>query len=89
MVGVMEISWMQVVREKLFKRLYKELPYRLDIKDAGLSLFRDGSIRIEKHVLVRSSQVKTVNIAALRLIYSSGSPATSNMQTTMRKMFLA
>ena len=54
---------MQVVREKLFKRLYKELPYRLDIKDAGLSIFRDGSIRIEKHVLVHSNQVKTVDIA--------------------------
>ena len=49
---MMDICCMQVVREKLFKRLYKELPYRLDIKDAGLSIFRDGSIRIEKHVLV-------------------------------------
>ena len=56
---------MQVVREKLFKRLYKELPYRLDIKDAGLSMFRDGSIRIEKHVLVHSNQVKPMDIAAL------------------------
>ena len=65
MLGVMDVCCMQVVREKLFKRLYKELPYRLDIKDAGLSLFRDGSIRIEKHVLVRSNQVKTVNIATL------------------------
>ena len=62
---MMDICCMQVVREKLFKRLYKELPYRLDIKDAGLSIFRDGSIRIEKHVLVHSNQVKTVDIATL------------------------
>lgn len=59
---MMDICCVQVVREKLFKRLYKEVPYRLDIKDAGLSIFRDGSIRIEKHVLVHSNQVKTVDI---------------------------
>ena len=75
---------LQVVRENRLKRLYKELTYRLDIKDAGLSIFRDGSIRIEKHVLVRSSQVKTVDIATLALIYSSGSPAASNTQQRMQ-----
>ena len=80
----MDICCMQVVREKLFKRLYKELPYRLDIKDAGLSIFRDGSIRIEKHVLVHSNQVKTVDIChSFTLLYSCGSPGASDAMHRM------
>ena len=49
----------QIVREKLFKRLYKELPYRLDIVDASINVHRDGSIRIEKHIIVPDRGVST------------------------------
>lgn len=48
---------MQIVREKLFKRLYKELPYRLDIVDAAVNVHRDGSIRVEKHIMVPDRNV--------------------------------
>ena len=47
----------QIVREKLFKRLYKELPYRLDIVDAAVNVHRDGSIRVEKHIMVPDRNV--------------------------------
>ena len=42
----------QLVREKLFKRLYKEVPYKLDIHDVSVRYLRDGSIRIEKDIMV-------------------------------------
>ena len=48
---------LQLVRENLFKRLYKEVPYNLDILDASIKYLRDGSVRIEKHIMVASEQV--------------------------------
>ena len=47
----------QLVREKLFKRLYKEVPYKLDIHDVSVRYLRDGSIRIEKDIMVACEEV--------------------------------
>lgn len=48
----------QIVREKLFKRLYKEIPYKTDIVSVAIDPHRDGSIRIEKHILVPDRHVR-------------------------------
>ncbi len=50
---------LQIVRENLFKRLYKEVPYNLDIVDVSVKYLRDGSIRIEKHIMVATELVSS------------------------------
>lgn len=50
------------MREKLFKRLYKEVPYNLDMVDVSVKYLSDGSIRIEKHIMVASEQVSDIHI---------------------------
>ena len=47
------------MRENLFKRLYKEIPYNLDIVDVSAKYLRDGSIRIEKHIMVATELVSS------------------------------
>ena len=51
---------LQLVRENIFKRLYKEVPYNLDILDVSIKHLRDGSIRIEKHIMVPSEQASSI-----------------------------
>jgi GTPase Era involved in 16S rRNA processing len=46
-----------VLKEKIFKRLYKELPYEVQIEDVSYQTLLDGSIRIEKNLMVCSDQV--------------------------------
>ena len=47
----------QVVREKVFRRLYKELPYELSVRDVSFKRLANGSLRIEKDILVPTDQV--------------------------------
>ena len=46
-----------MLKEKVFRRLYKELPYEVQIEDVSYKTLMDGSIRIEKNLMVRSDQV--------------------------------
>ena len=55
----------QVVREKVFRRLYKELPYELSLRDVSFKCLADGSLRIEKDILVPTDQVQS---SACRLV---------------------
>lgn len=50
-------SYVQVLKEKIFRRLYKELPYEVQIEDVSLKTLADGSLRIEKNLMVRTDQV--------------------------------
>ena len=47
----------EVLREKVFRRLYKELPYELSLQDVSFKTLADGSLRIEKNILVPTDQV--------------------------------
>lgn len=49
-----------MLKEKIFKRLYKELPYEVQIEDVSYQTLLDGSIRIEKNLMVRSDQVSAL-----------------------------
>jgi GTP-binding protein Era len=48
----------EVLREKVFRRLYKELPYELSLQDVSFKTLADGSLRIEKNILVPTDQVR-------------------------------
>lgn len=49
-----------MLKEKVFRRLYKELPYEMQIEDVSFKTLTDGSLRIEKNLMVRSDQVSTM-----------------------------
>lgn len=48
---------MQVVREKLYRRIHKELPYRLDIKLTQSEVLRDGSSLFHYTIICPSEAV--------------------------------
>ncbi len=50
-------NWMQVVREKLYRRIHKELPYRLDIKLTQSDVLKDGSSLFHYTILCPSEAV--------------------------------
>ncbi len=51
----------QVVREKVFRRLYKELPYELSLRDVSFKHLANGSLRIEKDILVPTDQARPLS----------------------------
>ncbi|EIE23555.1 GTP-binding protein Era [Coccomyxa subellipsoidea C-169] len=50
----------EVLKEKVFRRLYKEIPYEVQIEDVSFKMLMDGSLRIEKNLMVRSDQVRRI-----------------------------
>ena len=56
----------QVLREKVFRRLYKELPYLLELQDVSCKTLPDGSLRIEKDIMVPTDQVQAPLQALLK-----------------------
>lgn len=48
---------MQVLKEKVYRRMYKEVPYEAEIEDVSVKTLTDGSLRIEKNLIVPSEQV--------------------------------
>lgn len=59
----MSLAWShgeQVVREKLFKRLYKELPYEMETSLVSFKHLRDGSLRCELTVWVPNERVRAM-----------------------------
>lgn len=43
---------LEVSREKVYRRLNQELPYRCSVVHVSWRVLRDGSIRIEQEILV-------------------------------------
>ncbi|KAI7899428.1 GTP-binding protein Era [Cokeromyces recurvatus] len=51
----------EIIRIELFKRLHQYLPYMLKQENAGWTVLKDGTLRIDQHVYVeRDSQQKIV-----------------------------
>jgi GTPase Era involved in 16S rRNA processing len=50
----------KVLREKVFRRFFMELPYKLQIEDESVKELKDGSIRIEKNLLVPSAKASAL-----------------------------
>ncbi len=46
----------------MFRRLYKEIPYEVQIEDVSFKTLMDGSLRIEKNLMVRSDQVSALHV---------------------------
>ena len=61
----------QVVREKVFRRLYKELPYELSLRDVSFKHLANGSLRIEKDILVPTDQARSPTPAAMCPLHSA------------------
>lgn len=51
---------LEVVRESVFSRLHKEIPYRSIVKPVSCRVLRDGSVRIEQDILVESVRKKKI-----------------------------
>lgn len=49
--------WPQVLKEKVYRRMYEEIPYEAEIEDVSVKTLTDGSLRIEKNLIVPSEQV--------------------------------
>ena len=50
----------EITREKLYLRLYRELPYALTVETEKWEELRDGSVRIEQTVYVRRDSQKSI-----------------------------
>jgi GTP-binding protein Era len=54
----------ECVREQLFRRFYKELPYRIELKQVDFKTLRDGSTRAELDVIVPDENVRMIVVGA-------------------------
>lgn len=52
----------EVIREKLYRRFHREIPYDLAQENRGWTPFRDGSLRIDQDVIVPHDRLKTMVI---------------------------
>jgi GTP-binding protein Era len=50
----------EIVREKLFLQLHKELPYALTVETEGWKRFRDGSVKVELVIYVERDSQKGI-----------------------------
>lgn len=51
---------LEVVRENLFRRYNQEVPYETEVVPVSFKMLRDGSLRIEHHILVTAERVKKI-----------------------------
>ena len=66
-----EPTMLQVVREKLYRRVHRELPYRLDVKLTQSDVLKDGSSLFHYTIFCPSEQVSRLTI---RRFFSSSFP---------------
>ncbi|DBA02426.1 TPA: hypothetical protein N0F65_008640 [Lagenidium giganteum] len=52
----------EIIREKLFRRFNKELPYQFEQENAGWTKFKDKSIRIDQDIFVPAARVRKMVI---------------------------
>ena len=72
---------LEVVREKLFQRLYKELPYRLSLAPVGFNVLNDGSVRVEQDILVPTSGARKIVVGRQGAVVGSiGALARAELQ---------
>ncbi|CAL8472100.1 g11642 [Coccomyxa elongata] len=76
----------EVLKEKVFRRLYKELPYEVQIEDVSFKTLTDGSLRIEKNLMVRSDQVRRIVVGKKgAAIGEIGSSARKDLEAMLQK----
>ena len=76
----------EITREKLFEKLYQELPYALTVETDDWRDFRDGSVRIEQTVFVeRDSQKGIVLGHRGALIKSVREQAAAELETILER----
>lgn len=57
---------MEIVREAVFERLHKELPYTVSIRHVSWRELADGSVRVEHALMVASNSQRKARAAAPR-----------------------
>merc|ERR1712137_544932 len=55
---------MEVIREKIYRRLNKELPYEIEQRNVDWFEMQDGTIRVENNLYVSSQSHKKILIGA-------------------------
>ncbi|BDA47463.1 probable GTPase Era at C-terminar half [Coccomyxa sp. Obi] len=76
----------EVLKEKMFRRLYKELPYEVQIEDVSFKTLTDGSLRIEKNLMVRSDQVRRIVVGKQgAAIGEIGASARKDLEAMLQK----
>ena len=48
----------EAIREQIFQRYHKEIPYRVEQVNAGWTALKDGSLRIDQELQVRADTEK-------------------------------
>jgi len=78
----------EIIREKVFLRVHEEIPYRVEVRNTGWTVLRDGHVRIDVTLQVETKHQKSILVGILNQIKSRALPEIQQLLNTTVWLFL-